>query len=150
MKSERLLRRALSANIGFSAVSAILCLTLPSAASALTGIPRADLVSLGVELAIFAVAIGLLLRTDLSATWPRRAVATIIVLDALWVVASGVVLLAPGLIAPVALTTAGMWIVGAVAFVVADLAFFQWMGWRGMARATTPAMQVAPVRAEAA
>ena len=128
-RSETLLRRALFANASFSTASAATCLLATGAVAAFTGVPAADVSSLGAELGIFALGIFALLSQDLTRTWARRVVAGIIALDALWVVGSVVLLVMPN-----PLTSAGQWTVGLVALVVADFAAFQWMGWRGMAR----------------
>ncbi|MEM8931215.1 MAG: hypothetical protein AAGE94_08565, partial [Acidobacteriota bacterium] len=128
-RSERLLRRALTANAAFSATCAAVCLAGATALAGWLGVAAADLRSLGVELAVFAVGLFVLQSRNLRARWARRTVAAVIALDALWVVGSAALLLAPN-----PLTTAGQWTVVAVAAVVGDLAFFQWRGWRGMAR----------------
>ncbi len=133
--SERMLRLALIANASFSALSAALCLSASQAIGKFMGVPTGEIFSLGVELGLFALGIGFLLSRDLTAPWARRVVGAIIALDVLWVIAS-LALLA----LPTPLTVAGKWTLGIVALAVADFAFFQWRGLRGMSRkaATRP------------
>ena len=126
--SETLLRRALLANAGFSTLSACFCLALPEAVGSFMGLQSRDISALGMELAAFACGILLLLTRDLRQGWARNTVAAIIALDSLWVAASLVLLIGSN-----PLTSAGQWTVGIVAAVIADLAFFQWRGWRGSA-----------------
>ncbi len=139
--SETLLRRALAANAGFSLLTGSVCWLAAEQVASFVGIPILEAKALGLNLEVFAVGIFFLLTRDLSKTWARNVVGGIIALDVLWVVGSAALLMSA---AP--LTVAGKWTVGIIAMVVADFAFFQWRGWRGMSKSRAA---VAPV-AEAA
>jgi hypothetical protein len=129
--ADQLLRRALFANALFSATSAALCLTLAEPLGGALGIAPGELFSLGIELGLFAL--GLLFlgsRDDLSRKPFQIATVLVIALDALWVAGSAVILRME-----TPLTTAGWWTVLGVALVVADVAFFQFLGLRRLRRA---------------
>ncbi|MEM1182587.1 MAG: hypothetical protein AAGM22_29850 [Acidobacteriota bacterium] len=130
MESQSLLRLALIANAGFSALTGAACYLLDDAVARWTGLPADALASLGLELGLFAIGLGFLAsRRDLSAPWIRRTVAAVIAIDALWVVGSVLFLLSAN-----SLTVAGQWTVGLVAVAVADFEVFQTIGWRGLTR----------------
>ncbi|MEM7356590.1 MAG: hypothetical protein AAF657_37590 [Acidobacteriota bacterium] len=132
-RSETLLRRALSANAAFSGLCGILCVVAASSIAQLTGLPKAEVFAFGVNLEVFAaLLIFLVTRRDLSRGWARALVMAVIAMDVLWVIGSAAILLTAS-----PLTTAGKWIVFAVAAVVGDLAFFQLRGFRGLRRTTT-------------
>lgn len=125
------LRRALSANAVFSGVCGALCVLAAASIAQLTGIPQAEVFALGVNLEVFcALLIFLATRRDLSTGWVKGLVTAVIAMDVLWVVGSLAVLLAAS-----PLTTAGKWIVFAVAAVVAEIAYFQLRGLLGLRRA---------------
>lgn len=133
---QKTLRTALFANAAFSAASATFALAASGAIGSRMGVEPSLLRSLGLELALFAVALLVLAtRPDLGRSGPRAATIGIIALDVGWVVGSAVVLLRPN-----NLTTAGAWIVFACAIVVADLAFLQALGWRRLRRPAEPAL----------
>ena len=128
-RSETMLRTTLFANAGFSTLTAATLLSASAAVAGFTGIPGAELRMVGVELGLFALGLFALLTRDLTRTWVRTVVLAVIALDVLWVIGSAALLLMPN-----SLTVAGQWTVGIVACVVADLALFQGLGWRGMGR----------------
>ena len=102
------------------AVCAALGTTLALGASpiaAFTGLPLAA--TLGLGLALIPYGVGLFLRARRHSD--RRTLLTIAALNAVWVVASGLMLLTGW----PALTTGGNWAVGIVALLVADLAAVQ-------------------------
>lgn len=129
--SATLLRRALSANAVFSGLCGALCVLAATSIARLTGIPRAEVFALGVNLEVFAaLLIVLATRRDFSRGWVKALVMAVIAMDVLWVVGSAAVLLQAS-----PLTAAGKWIVFAVALVVGDVAYFQLRGFRGLRRA---------------
>ncbi len=131
-----ILRRALTANAVFSGICGVLCVIAPAAIASLTGIARAEVFGLGVNLEIFSVLlIVLATRKQFDRGWVRSLVMAVIAMDVLWVIGSAALLLAPA--AP--LTSAGRWIVFAVALVVADVAYFQLRGLLGLRRAAAQA-----------
>ena len=126
-----ILRRALSANAVFSGICGVLSMLAATSIAQLVGIARAEVFALGVNLEVFsALLIVLATRKDFSSGWVRALVMAVIAMDMLWVAGSAVLLLTPA--AP--LTTAGRWIVFAVALVVADVAYFQLRGFLGLRR----------------
>ena len=130
-----ILRRALTVNAVFSGICAGICLLAAASVGQLMGVARAEIFALGVNLEVFcALLILLATRKDFSRGWVRALVMAVIAMDVLWVLGSAALLLAPA--AP--LTTAGRWIVFAVALVVADVAYFQLRGFLGLRR---PAVQ---------
>lgn len=130
-----LLRWTLMANALTSGLSAALMIFASNAVSNLIGLTPAQIMSLGIELAVFVALIAVVLRrSDLGGGWVRPAILGIIALDLLWVVGSAVALLSPA--AP--FTPAGRWIVLGVAFVVADFAALQLYGWLGMRKHLHP------------
>lgn len=123
---QRMLRNALLANAAFSALSALLCLAASRPIAAWIGLSAGAVLSVGIELAVFAALLAALgTRPDLGRGWIQATVAVVIALDVLWVIGSALALLAPE-----PLTMAGRWSVGLIALAVADLAFFQALGWR--------------------
>ncbi len=131
-RSATILRRALTANAVFSGICGLLCVTASASIAGVTGIARAEVFSLGINLEVFcALLIVLATRKDFSRRWVRALLMAVIAMDVLWVVGSAALLLAPA--AP--LTAAGRWIVFAVALVVADVAYFQLRGFLGLRRA---------------
>lgn len=128
-RSTTILRRALTANAVFSGICGVLCVLASASIAQLMGIAQAEIFFLGVNLEVFsALLIVLATRKDFSHGWIRALVMAVIAMDVLWVAGSAVLLLAPAAI----LTTAGRWIVFAVAVVVADVAFFQTRGFLGL------------------
>lgn len=126
-----LLRRALLANAVFSGICGSLCALASSAVAGLVGIAPAEIFALGVNLEVFAILLVVLAtRRDPARGWVRALVMAVIAMDVLWVAGSAALLLSPA----AALTTAGRWIVFAVALVVADLAYFQLRGFLGLRR----------------
>jgi hypothetical protein len=116
------LRSALRANGIFSAVSSILLIVLALPLSILTGIqPPVILVIVGLLVLPFAV---LLLWATSRPTIDRRLAGATIVLDAIWVMASIAILI----IGWPPLTTAGKWLVGILALIVANFAIWQSVG----------------------
>ena len=130
-KSATLLRRALFANAVFSGLSGTLCALTSGAVSRVVGIAPAEVFALGVNLEVFAALLVVLAtRRDFGRGWVRSLIMAVIAMDVLWVIGSAAVLLSPS-----PLTTAGRWIVLAVALVVADIAYFQLRGFLGLRRA---------------
>ena len=126
-----ILRRALTANAVFSGICGVLCVLASASIGQLMGIPRAEIFTLGVNLEVFAILlIVLATRKDFDRGWIRALVMAVIAMDALWVIGSAALLLAPA----VPLTSAGRWIVFGVALVVADVAYFQLRGFVGLRR----------------
>jgi len=129
--STTLLRRALTANAIFSGLCTAFCLLAADRVAELTGIARAEIFALGINLEVFcALLIVLATRRDFSRGWVKALVMAVIAMDVLWVLGSAALLLTAS-----PLTTAGKWIVFAVAGVVGDVAFFQLRGFLGTRRA---------------
>ena len=128
------------ANASFSLLTGSVCWLAAERVASFVGIPVLEAKALGLNLEIFAVGIFLLLTRDLSQTWTRNVVAGIIALDVLWVIGSAVLLMSA---AP--LTVAGKWTVGVIALAVADFAYFQWRGWRGMSKSRVAVAPLAEV-----
>ncbi len=136
--SATILRRALTANAVFSGICGVLCVLASASIAQVMGIAQAEIFALGVNLEVFsALLIVLATRKDFSRGWVKALVMAVIAMDVLWVVGSAALLLLPA----TPLTTAGRWIVFAVAMVVADVAFFQLRGFLGLRR--TAAVQTA-------
>ena len=116
-----LLRGALRANAAFSGLSAIVLVGSSGAAASFLGAAEpVEMLSLGVQLGVFAVFLAWLSRRPAIPRWP---VIVVIALDLLWVVSSAALLLSP----PDPLTVGGRWAIGLVAgavLVFADLQFF--------------------------
>lgn len=118
-KHERLLRRALRANAGFSGISGLISLLAANALTELTSIPDTLVfLVLGVMLLIYAA--------DLFWITSREKIniafgITAVVLDVIWVIGSVVLLL--GNFLP--LTTAGKWSILILAEVVSIFALVQ-------------------------
>ncbi len=118
-KHERLLRRALRANAGFSGISGLVSLLGATALAAFTGIPEATVFRvLGVVLILYAA--------DLFWITSREKISvgfgiTAVTLDILWVIASAILLL--GNFIP--LTIAGKWTILLLAEVVSIFALVQ-------------------------
>ena len=118
-KYERLLRRTLRTNAGFSGISGLIGLLGADALAAFTGIPEATVFRvLGVALILFAA--------DLFWVASREKVnlefgITAVILDIVWVVGS-VILLLGGFLP---LTLAGKWIVLLLSEVVSIFAIIQ-------------------------
>ena len=117
-----LLRWTLRANGGFSSLSAALFILAAKPVAAFYGFPGPDqFFATGVFLAFFAAALFHTASRKEIAAWK---VWTIIALDALWVIQSSVLLIAP----PAGLTAGGKWAVLLIALAVADFAAFQTWG----------------------
>lgn len=118
-KYERLLRRAMRANGGFSAISGLVSLLAANALATFTGIPEATLFRVfGVLLLLYAV--------DLVWITSREKIdvgfgITAVILDIAWVIGSAVLLL--GNFDP--FTTAGKWVILLLAEVVSIFAIVQ-------------------------
>ena len=111
---DTLLRRTLFANALFSTLSALVCFSASSSLSGHLEFSSAEIVSLGVQLLVFAAALGFLgSRPTLGRGWVLAAVLFLGVADMLWVLGSALAL-REGL----ALTGLGQTIVVAVALVV--------------------------------
>lgn len=131
-----ILRRALTANAVFSGICGVLCVLASASIAGVTGISRVEIFALGINLEVFSILlIVLATRKDTSRGWFRALVMAVIAMDVLWVVGSAALLLLPA--AP--LTSAGRWIVIAVALVVADIAYFQLRGFLGLRRVAVSA-----------
>lgn len=128
LAQDRLLRRALKLNAGFSALSGMALIVAFAPLGRLIGVELPWLyVPLGFALLLFAL--GLLRnarRPEINRTEARLAV----FMDVAWVVGSAALLLLPGL----PLTGAGRWLIALVADVVALFALLQWLGLRRLAR----------------
>ncbi|MEM9552718.1 MAG: hypothetical protein AAGC60_00545 [Acidobacteriota bacterium] len=135
------LRPTLFTNATFSGLAAILAIDFASALGPWLGAEPALLRSLGVELGLFALAVGFVAwRLTPERPWTRYAVLAIAVLDLLWVAASVALLLAPT--SP--LTVAGTWVVALQALAVLDFGLIQLAGWRGLG-ASNARLEVVPV-----
>jgi len=122
------LRRALRADGLFSGIGGILSIILAQPLAVLTGLrPPAVLVILGVGLLGYAA---LLLWTTARPPIDRRLAITAIVLNEVWVLASVAILLSGW----PPLTTAGKWLIGLVAIVVADFSLWQFIALRRLNR----------------
>ncbi len=122
-----LLRRALLANALFSSLCAVVFITASSGVAYLVGAPRTDIVATGVGLVIFVAMIAwVLTRRDPLKRRVLTVAAVIAGFDVLWVSTT------PLNIA--AYTTAGKWLFGGIAFVVAVLAVLQIRGLIGIVR----------------
>jgi len=119
-----LLRRTLLANALFSTICALACLFWSKPLATLLGVNEPlFLIDLGFAILLFAPVVAwIALRPQLN----RRFVTTIFLLDAAWVVISIILLLTDW----VAFTSAGKWLVGGVADVVALLAVLEYWGLR--------------------
>ncbi len=127
MFRSRLLRSALRGNAAFSGLTALALLAAgPSMASYLGAFPPGQLLSLGVQLALFAAWLLWLASRPLV---PRWQVWLVIALDALWVVGSLMLLVSP----PASLTTGGWWAVAIVMDVIGLFAALQFLGLRRVA-----------------
>jgi hypothetical protein len=122
------LHRVLLADAVASGATGALCVLAPGALARWFGLPAGLLAGAGVVMLLWAATLAwLALR---QAGPPRKAVAAIAVLNAIWVVDSLLLLAIPGWVAP---TTLGVVFVLAQAVVVADLALLQWLGLRASA-----------------
>lgn len=128
----RMQRMAVGGNAAFSATCAVICLLAREPLGELVGLSSVALAGLGTELLAFAGFLALLAtRKDMTRPWIQNAVLVICMLDVLWVVGSAL-----ALVQPAPLTSAGRWMVGAIALAVADFAAFQVLGWWRLRRAT--------------
>jgi len=128
-----LLRRALQANAGFSALSAFTLLAFAGPASRVLGAMQpGDLFLLGMQLAVFSAWV---LWLSLRPAIPRWQTIAVIALDALWVAGSAAVLVAP----PPPLTAGGKWAVALVALAVLTFADLQFLGLRRLQAARSAA-----------
>ena len=126
----RRLRLVLAANAAFSTLGALPCLLLAGPTAELLGLPRAEVLGLGLQLLVFAIALtGLAALADLGRRWARLAVLAVIALDLLFVAGS-----VAAVLGAVPLTVAGRWIVAGTALVVADFAVLQLLAWRALGR----------------
>jgi len=122
--SQGLLRAALRANAGFSALSGLTMILAAGPLSDLLGItPAGSLRFLGANLLIFAAA---LVYVAAGRPISRRWAWIAIMLDDLWVVGSGILLLTDW----VPLTSTGRWVIALLALIVAAFAGAQWYGLR--------------------
>lgn len=123
-KTDRLLRRALSANAAFSGLSGIALIVGFGPIGQLVGVHLPGLfIAIGVGLLLFALGLSQnARRTTIDRT--QAVIATIA--DIAWVAASGAILL----INPEPLTLAGKWLIAIVADVVALFAVLQLWGLR--------------------
>ena len=129
--STKTLRRALTANAIFSGLTGAECLLFSGSVSRIVGLSQPEVFALGINLEIFsALLIFLATRRDYDKKWLRALVTAVIAMDVLWVIGSAAALLTPA--AP--FTTMGRWIVFGIALVVADIAYFQFRGLRGLRR----------------
>jgi hypothetical protein len=118
-KYERLLRRAMQANGGFSGISGLVSLLAANGLAAFTGIPEATVFRvLGVLLLLYAV--DLFWITSREKIHPGFGI-TAVILDIAWVISSAI-LLTSNL---VPLTTAGKWTILLLAEVVSIFALVQ-------------------------
>ena len=132
---DRLLRAALTTNALLSGVAGIGTAALAGMLDDLLGIPAPLLVAAGVALVPWSVALWWARSRE---TLLRREAVTAIAGDAVWVLASAIVLaLSPG-----GLSTADHWAIGVTALAVGDLAAVQAIGLRrlgaGAVSPTTP------------
>ncbi len=119
-----LLRRTLLANALFSTLCAFACLFWSKPLAILLGMNNPlYLIDLGLAILLFAPVVAwIALRPQLN----RKFVTTIFLLDAAWVVISVILLLTDW----VTFTSAGQWLIGGVADVVACLAVLEYWGLR--------------------
>ena len=114
-----ILTRSLAANAGFSATTGIVLIVAAAPLSRWLGIPAWLTALIGFGLAAFAL---LVVRVSRS---PRRAmVAGVIVADAIWVLAAAVIIVG----FPHTMSVSGLWALGMVTVVVADLLLIQAWG----------------------
>lgn len=117
--SRQPIRTALLANALFSAVSGIILLLAAPFLAAQFGLASPlSLRIIGAGLLIFVLS---LLHAASRPLVSRRQVLSIIIQDALWVLASLIILI----IRPFGLSSVGLWAVALVAMIVAGLAFWQ-------------------------
>jgi hypothetical protein len=118
-KHERLLRRAMRANAGFSGISGLVSLLGATVLATFTGIPLVTVFRvLGVVLILYAL--------DLFWITSREKInvgfgITAVILDIAWVIASAILLLGDF----IPLTIAGKWVILLLAEVVSIFAFVQ-------------------------
>lgn len=123
--NERLLRRTLTANAGFSLLSAVVMIVAAGPLARLLGpaVPTWLVAAIGLAIVPFAVGVWWAARRTVL----RRAeVMVIFAMDLAWVAVSAVLLLA----LPELLSVTGRWLVGLVALVVADFAVLEYLGMR--------------------
>ena len=126
-RSQALLRRALTANAGFSALSAIVFIAAAGPVAEMVGARPRDIAVTGVSLVLFAAMIVLVLtRFNFEKRWIRYLSWTIAGLDVLWVVTTPLNV--------IAYTPAGKMLFAAIGLVVGLFAVVQIKGLLGAAR----------------
>lgn len=124
LSADSFLRRALAADIAFSALAGAVCLVAAQPLAALMGLPSSSVLSVVAAIcAAYATGLGLILRQNPIA---RPAALFVIVGNSAWAVASYILLLSGW----VAFTSAGWWLVAIQADLVAALAIAQYLGLR--------------------
>lgn len=127
MRHDHLLRTTLAVNAVVSGIAGVATAALSGVLSDPLGIPQPVLLVVGLALLPFVALLWRFSRADdLGARHARVAITG----DVAWVLASVVVLA----VSPSGLTTLGHWVVGIVAFGVADFAVLEWMGVRRLDR----------------
>jgi hypothetical protein len=121
-----LLRHAILSNGIFCGVSGIILLLAAGPLATLLGIP-APLALRGTGFVLGCYGVALFFLAGQQRINPKLALA-VILLDVIWVIDSIVLLLSGWL----PLTTAGMWIIGILALIVAGFAEVQYLGLRRM------------------
>ena len=118
---ELFLRHALRANAIFSILSAFAFLSASSYFAKLVGIGSEGFVSLGVNLAVFAILLlGLSSGWSLKRIWPLFVIALVVLLDALWVLGSFAIASTPSMA-----THAGKAMIMGIACIVGAFALLQ-------------------------
>lgn len=119
--SSQTLTRTLAANAAFSAATGLAMLVAADPFARWLGIPFWLTVAVGAGLLPFAIVVG---RVALR---PRpRAVKSVIVADAAWVVGAAAIIIG----FPQSMSSAGLWALGLVTIAVADFALLQLIGLR--------------------